>query len=276
MPDLVTMFGVSSSVIPMNPTGTPSYSLTATLGKTVSPVSSWNTLAERYWKSAPAKVWSGQEFWLFAPSPSGMQPPSCMRTSSRQPSSNSWLPTLLMSRPISFIASMVGSSWNAAESSGVAPIRSPAATVTECRPSAAAEARSAFRWVARYSAPPAKTPLMVPPDEEVLGSSCPWKSFSARICSFTSFGGFGGLGGLAAVGAPAAAGRPAARAGAATLVATRATEVAAARPRAASLRRCCWGRGMRVLHVGCEVTESCSTTDPDILTRMRPADNPWC
>ena len=36
-------------------------------------------------------------------------------------------------RPILFIASIVGSSWNAADSSGVAPIRSPAATVTVCR-----------------------------------------------------------------------------------------------------------------------------------------------
>ena len=45
------------------------------------------------------------------------------------PSSNSWLPTALRLRPISFMASIVGSSWNSADSSGLAPIRSPAETV---------------------------------------------------------------------------------------------------------------------------------------------------
>ena len=46
-PDLVTMFGVFSSVMPMNPTFTPPYFLTVTPGKTVLPVSSWKTLADR-------------------------------------------------------------------------------------------------------------------------------------------------------------------------------------------------------------------------------------
>ena len=72
----------------------------------------------------------------FAPSPSSRQPPCCIRCSSRQPSSNSWLPTEATCRPILFMASMVGSSWNAAESSGEAPIRSPAATVIGVAPAA--------------------------------------------------------------------------------------------------------------------------------------------
>ena len=49
----------------------------------------------------------------------------------RCPSSNSWLPTALASRPISESDSMVGSSCRMPESSGLAPIRSPAATKTE-------------------------------------------------------------------------------------------------------------------------------------------------
>ena len=61
----------------------------------------------------------------------GWQPPYCIRSSSASPSSNSWLPTALRSSPIWFIASIVGSSWNAAESSGLAPIRSPAETTSE-------------------------------------------------------------------------------------------------------------------------------------------------
>jgi hypothetical protein len=53
-----------------------------------------------------------------------------MRSSSSLPSSNSWLPTALKSRPARFIASIVGSSWKKAETSGLAPIRSPAETTT--------------------------------------------------------------------------------------------------------------------------------------------------
>ena len=74
-----------------------------------------------------------------------------MRRSSSTPSSNSWLPTPVTSSPSAFIASIVGSSWNGAESSGLAPIRSPAPTVSVfgfC-------ARSCLRCVARYSTPPA-------------------------------------------------------------------------------------------------------------------------
>ena len=63
---------------------------------------------------------------------------------------------------------MVGSSWNAADSSGEAPIRSPAATVTDVLPlRPCAAVRSCLRWVARYSAPPAGVPLMLP--DELVG-----------------------------------------------------------------------------------------------------------
>ena len=93
-------------------------------GNRVSPVSCDTTLAARNSKSAPAKSSPSRQPSI------GWQPPSCMRSSSSVPSSNSWLPTALTSRPISFIASMVGSSWNRADSSGLAPMRSPADTTT--------------------------------------------------------------------------------------------------------------------------------------------------
>ena len=98
---------------------------------------------------APPKLPSGQEFAPLTPLPSSMQPPFCMRFSSRQPSSNSWLPTEATSRPILFMASIVGSSWNAADSSGVAPIRSPAATVSGVAPAALDFFRSEFSSEAR-------------------------------------------------------------------------------------------------------------------------------
>ena len=72
-----------------------------------------------------------------------------MRISSSTPSSNSWLPTDATSRPIRFIAVMVGSSWKAAESSGLAPIRSPAATVSGVAPAARDFLRSFFSTLAR-------------------------------------------------------------------------------------------------------------------------------
>ena len=50
-------------------------------------------------------------------------------------------------------ASIDGSSWNAADSSGVAPIRSPAETKTVFF---GLVARSCATWVARYAAPPAR------------------------------------------------------------------------------------------------------------------------
>jgi hypothetical protein len=52
-----------------------------------------------------------------------------------------------------FIASIVGSSWKSADSSGEAPIRSPAETTSVLRFVAAL----ARMCVARYSAPPAGT-----------------------------------------------------------------------------------------------------------------------
>ena len=157
-------------------------------------VFSKNTFADRYLNLAPVNgcFASGQEFWLFCPSPSGRQPPVCIRSSSCQPSSNSWLPTEAASRPIPFSASIVGSSWNAADSSGEAPIRSPAATVTESCPLAAAAARRSFRWVARYAAPPAGMPLMLPL-EPVAGSRLPWKSLMASSWIWVCVGlGFAG------------------------------------------------------------------------------------
>lgn len=56
------------------------------------------------------------------------QPPFFMRSSSVWPLSNSWLPTALKSIFIAFTASMVDSSRNSADTSGEAPIMSPADT----------------------------------------------------------------------------------------------------------------------------------------------------
>ena len=69
------------------------------------------------------------------------------------------------------MASMVGSSWNAADSSGEAPTMSPAATVTVLR----CPARASRRWVARYSTPPASvvTSVTLPPTSVVVGHDAP-------------------------------------------------------------------------------------------------------
>ena len=73
---------------------------------------------------------------------------------------------------------MVGSSWNSADVSGVAPIRSPAETNNVL----GFVARSASTCVARYSAPPAGVAPMRPPELPAFGGSIwPWKSFRARI-----------------------------------------------------------------------------------------------
>jgi hypothetical protein len=83
-------------------------------------------------------------------------------------------------------ASMVGSSWNAAEINGEAPIRSPAETNSVF----GLVASSIRTWVARYSTPPAATPTgsagPMRPDEESSsgGRRFPWKSFSPRIWIF--------------------------------------------------------------------------------------------
>ncbi len=115
----------------MKATFTPLYCLTVYAGKRVLLVASTTTLAARNSKSAPSKPSPSR-------SPSGWLPPFCIRSSSSGPSSNSWLPTPAMSSPMRFIASMVGSSWNSAEMSGEAPIRSPAETITEFEASASA------------------------------------------------------------------------------------------------------------------------------------------
>ena len=113
------MFGVFSSVMPMKPT----FDAVVLLDRVRREDRLAGVLVEhvrRRGTGTPRRgsVWSAQEFWLSLPSPSSRQPPFCIRRSSRQPSSNSWLPTLAICRPILFMASMVGSSWKAAESSG--------------------------------------------------------------------------------------------------------------------------------------------------------------
>ena len=60
------------------------------------------------------------------------QPPFCRRSSSRQPRSNSWLPTALKSICMRLTASMVGSSRNSDDTSGEAPTMSPADTTAWC------------------------------------------------------------------------------------------------------------------------------------------------
>ncbi len=87
------------------------------------------------------------------------------------------------------MALMVGSSWNAADSSGLAPIRSPAATVSVEAPAARDFFRSLFSRLARYAAPPAGRALdvaVIPgmlPLEPVGTSRLPWKSLSASRSS---------------------------------------------------------------------------------------------
>src|SRR6476660_8314314 len=97
---------------------------------------------------------------------------------------------------------MVGSSWNAADSSGEAPMMSPAATVMLC--SSLAAARSCASCVDRYSTPPAGWPAMVPLDP-LGGSRLPWKSLRASSLTSTGGGHAGpALLGVAATTAPSA------------------------------------------------------------------------
>lgn len=124
----VTMLGVPLSVMPMNATFTVAPSLVKLLmpvaGNSVVP-SVFTVLAARKPKLAPGKA-------LFTRQGSSgvflAQPPFFMRRSSVWPLSNSWLPTALKSIFIAFTASMVGSSRNSADTSGEAPIMSPAET----------------------------------------------------------------------------------------------------------------------------------------------------
>ncbi len=94
-----------------------------------------------------------------------------MRSSSDEPSSNSWLPTVLMSTPIALNASIVGSSWKSPESSGLAPMLSPPLTTSVLR----FLARSFLMCVARYSAPPAAG-LLSGNVSVPGGARLPWKS----------------------------------------------------------------------------------------------------
>jgi hypothetical protein len=81
-------------------------------------VAARNTFAPRYSKIDPPNgVPSWQPSTGWQPSPRRW-PPHRMRSSSSTPSSNSWLPTPLTSRPIEFIASIAGSSWNSAGAHG--------------------------------------------------------------------------------------------------------------------------------------------------------------
>ena len=97
--------------------------------------------------------------------------------SSSPPSSNSWLPSVPTSNPISFAASIVGSSWNQLEISGVAPTMSPACTRI-VRPGSVARSRCDFSQAA-------------PPIPGRGGSRWPWKSFTPSRRSFTVPGGGG-------------------------------------------------------------------------------------
>ena len=82
------------------------------------------------------------------------------------------------------MALIVGSSWKAPESNGLAPIRSPAATVSGVAPAARDFFRSLVSRLARNDAPPA---LVVPiwPLEPVGGCRLPWKSLMASRSSLT-------------------------------------------------------------------------------------------
>src|SRR3954471_22465480 len=64
MPDLLTMLGVFSRVMPMKPTFTPPYFLTATPGNTVRPLFAWKTFADRYRHLAPSHIWVGGARWV--------------------------------------------------------------------------------------------------------------------------------------------------------------------------------------------------------------------
>src|SRR5262245_10807045 len=144
-----------------------------------------------------------------------------MRSSSGTPSSNSWFPPPVTSSPSAFIASIAGSSWNSADTSGLAPMRSPAPTVIVLEFSS----RSIFMCVARYSIPPARTvywvhPVCVPAafltgvqqptwmKPGVSGARFPWKSLIARSRTYVSlsFGPFA----ASACGAPSTSMSPSA------------------------------------------------------------------
>ena len=107
----------------------------------------------------------------------GWQPPRWSRSSSAAPSSNSWLPTALTSSPISFSASIVGSSWNSDDSSGLAPTRSPAATTSVLRVAALEQPdvrRQVLGAAGGHAVAAAQRAATDPPG--VSASRWPWKS----------------------------------------------------------------------------------------------------
>ena len=113
-----------------------------------------------------------------------------------------------------FIASIVGSSWKSPERSGLAPIRSPALTMSVfCGLSAS----SCWICVERYSTPPARTVvtglllIRIVPLVPVGGCRLPWKSLNASTWTLTSCA----FAGLAAWVAEASARAASMRAGAA-------------------------------------------------------------
>ena len=155
----------------MNPIFTPAIVRIAVAGKNGTDCcpDCATTFAERYWNPAPANPspsWQPSEGW---------HPPICIRRSSSWPRSNSWLPTDATASFIALSDSIAGSSWKSAETSGDAPIRSPAATMMEF----GFRARWFSRCVARYSAPPAGVPPTTP-FAPAGGSRFPWKSLRAR------------------------------------------------------------------------------------------------
>jgi hypothetical protein len=144
--------GVERVVTPMKPTLTPARSTISYGGSSSSPSRS-TVFAAMYGKRAPAN--SGEEVFRSRPLASGFsasgpprRPPCKSRISSSPPSSNSWLPTVPTSKPISFAASIVGSSWNQLETSGVAPTMSPACTRI-VRPGSVARSRCALSHALR-------------------------------------------------------------------------------------------------------------------------------
>ena len=143
MPAGDTMSRVPSSVMPMNPTLMFPNFLIAYGGEQRAPVVASNDV-----RGEELEVGAAEMAAVALACAGGVGRVAAAVLHAQQlgpPSSNSWLPTALRSRPILFIASMVGSSWKAAESSGLAPMRSPAETTSEF----GLVARISRMWLAR-------------------------------------------------------------------------------------------------------------------------------
>ena len=140
----VTTSGVPLNVSPMKAIFSPVDVFTIRYeGSSGLPVLVSVTFAARYWNAEPKNgvpSWQPSTGWQpsslagvydvppFGPPPTYTRLPYCIRCSSAFPSSNSWLPTPIVSRPTEFMNSIVGSSWNRPDRSGLPPIRSPALT----------------------------------------------------------------------------------------------------------------------------------------------------